>query len=117
MGLDYIRKVAGNFKKSWNHGAQKIAAPDLFTSFPACAAHRSLLARRHDGPDVNPGEQLILQCDGAQLSAYRETTKVASCTEAPEDLMASVREAGGFALAKVEKVFKRTNTLRLVIKE
>ena len=117
MGLDYIRKVAGNFKKAWNHGAQQIAAPDLFTSHPACAAHRSILAERLSGSEVIQGEQFILQYDGRYLSAYRDTTKVASCNDAPADLVTSIREAGGVALVKVEKIYKRANTLRLSIKE
>lgn len=116
MGLDYIRKVAGSFKKGWNHGAQRLAAPDLYTSNPECVT-RAVLADLVDKETVRPREKLVLQCEGDALGAYREANRAARTTHPPADLFGAIAKCGGYALAVVEKVNKRSRTISLSIKE
>ena len=116
MGLDYIRKVGGSFRKSWNHGVQRLAAPDLYTSNPECAT-RAVLADLVDKADVRPKERLLLQCENGKLIAYRELSRVATVTEPPADLLSAIAKCGGYALGVVEKRNKRSQTVSIAVKE
>ena len=116
MGLDFIRRTGGNFKKSWNKGAQSLASPDLYTMNPECVT-RSILGALLPGATAKPKEKLILQCEGAALVAYRDIAKVASNSAPPADLFSAIKSCGGYALVVVEKVHERSKMVDLLVKE
>ena len=93
MGVDFIRKTAPSFKKSWAQHRQELETPDLFTAEPDCITNTAPadicdLARLSEGDTVTV--QLI---DDSRLVALRGLDEVASFNNPPEGLISAVRLA------------------------
>lgn len=116
MGTEFLQKKGATIKKSWNGGARRLAAPDLFTKHPECVT-RSVTGDVAQGSQVKRGEILRLECAGEKLLAYRGTELVVTCERAPPDLVAAMQDTGGCALTQAVKIRKRSNTAELQVKE
>ena len=116
MGLDFIRKAAGSFKKQWNEGAERLAERDLYGEYPECATRSLVLDISHDAA-VNKSECLLLRCENdGSLAAYRECEQLAVARDAPMDLVNAIKSRGGYAFGEVERVHKRARAIRLKVK-
>jgi len=79
MGLDFIRRRAKTFTKTWSRGRTDLAQPTLFTRYPECRSRSVLLL-------------------------VRGTTQIGSASSPPPDLMAAICKAGGNALGQVARI-------------
>lgn len=101
MGVDFIKRCAKSFQKSWDRGKMDLAAPDLFKHDPTLAA-RTYCANLTPGTNVEPGRHLLLRAVNSDLRLYDGCSDVGSVKGSPPSLVAAVTGAGcGVALAKV----------------
>src|ERR1700741_667489 len=103
MGLDFIRRVARSFKKSWTGGATALSQPTLFTKYPECRS-RSVVASIDDGASLEIGGAYAVHVDGRSLCLVKETAKVATAHTPPPDLFSAIKDSGGCALGRVSKI-------------
>jgi len=103
MGLDFIRRRAKTFTKTWSRGRTDLAQPTLFTRYPECRS-RSVLVDLAPNAGVSAGTRLLLCARGADLLLVRGTTQIGSASSPPPDLMAAICKAGGNALGQVARI-------------
>ena len=104
MGVDFIKKCAKSFNKSWDRGKTELAAPDLFKRDPALAA-RTHCASLSPGTEAPLGREFLLRVVGSDLRLYDGASPVGSIKNSPPPLVAVVQSDGcGVAVAKVVRV-------------
>jgi hypothetical protein len=103
MGLDFIRRAAPSFTKSWNRGARELADPSLFTRLPECRT-RTVVATLNDGVNVPAGTQLAARLHKSKLLLIRETTPVGHVDAPPADVVRVIQDAGGCAVASIARI-------------
>ncbi len=103
MGLDFIRRSAKTFTKSWDRNRTELAQPTLFTRYPECRS-RSLIADIADGAGVSQGSPILVCARGAELVLITGTTQVGAVPHPPSDLLSAVEQAGGNALGRVTRI-------------
>ncbi len=114
MGLDFIRRAARTFKKSWSKGAASLAQPTLFTKYPECRS-RSVVAAIHSGAQLEPNASYAVHVDGEALRIVKEVTPIATGVTPPPDLFAAVKGAGGCALGRITKINPLSGTANVEI--
>lgn len=100
MGLDFIRRAARSFTKSWNHGANTLAQPTLFTRYPECRT-RSVIVQLDDHVVLPLGSQLMVCSQTTSLILVHETTQVGIVHTPPPDLFRAIQDAGGHAVGQI----------------
>lgn len=108
MGLDFIRRTKATFQKAWAKGYGELVAPQLFrgsVSEPTRAVQASVLAA-----DLQVGERLQVLADDGALVLYRDLTPVARIERPPPNAVEALRQSGGVACARVERVSSITST-------
>lgn len=104
MGLDFIRKCARPFRRSWSRGLDALTTLDLFTRQPTDEVRR-FCARPLDGHGFRTGEQHILRAAEIGVDVYAGQTRVGVIESPPQYLLDAIRNGGcGLALGKIEKV-------------
>lgn len=104
MGVDFVKKCAKSFNKSWDRGKAELAAPHLFKRDPALAA-RTYCASLAPGTEASPGREFLLRVVGSDLRLYDGASPVGSIKDSPPSLVAAVQtDWCGVALAKVVRV-------------
>ena len=104
MGVDFIKKCAKGFNKSWDRGKKDLAAPDLFRHDPALAA-RTYCANLSPGTEAPPGREFLLRAVGSDLRLFDGPSQVGSMKDTPASLVAAVQSGGyGVAVARVVRV-------------
>ncbi|MCO4095360.1 MAG: hypothetical protein HEQ37_19250 [Acidovorax sp.] len=100
MGLDFIRRAAKGFTKSWDRGRTSLATPSLFTRYPE-ARRRTVIAEM--APDCNPrvGAEFAICIEGRSLVLIEETSRIGYLQNPPSDLVDAIRAAGGCALGQI----------------
>jgi len=110
MGLDFLRKCAKPFKRSWSRGLGRLATPDLFAGQPI-SERRTWCARANDGHALHEGDQHILRVDGPNVDVYAGQMRVAVIENASRSVLDRIVGTGcGFALGKVERVHVLSGT-------
>jgi len=110
MGLDFIRRAAPTFVKSWNHGKTELAQPTLFTRYPECRT-RSVVAQLNDGFELTPGTRLVICADATTLLLVNETTRIGVVETPPADLFRAIQQSGGCALGQVVRLNPLSRTV------
>lgn len=101
MGLDFIKKCAKSFAKSWDRGKSELAAPNLFRHDPVLAA-RTYYANLKPGTNAPSGHEFLLRVVGNDLCLYEGPTSVGSIKDTPPSLVAAIKSEGcEVAVAKV----------------
>lgn len=104
MGVDFIKKCAKGFKKSWDRAKLDLAAPNLF-KHDLQLAPRTYCASLSPGTDSPPGREFLLRMEGSDLRLYDGTSPVGSIKGTPISLVAAVKSDGcGVAVARVVRV-------------
>src|SRR5258708_11839749 len=103
MGLDFIRRAAPTFTKSWNRGANELAQPTLFTRYPECRT-RTVVAQLDERAALAPGAHLAICTRASALILVHETMQVGVVEAPPADLFRAIQEAGGCALASLSRI-------------
>ena len=100
MGLDFIRRAAKGFTKTWDRGRTSLATPSLFTRYPE-ARRRTVLAEM--APDCTPrvGAEFAVCVEGQRLVHIDETNRIGCLQNPPSDLVDAIRAAGGYALGQI----------------
>jgi len=114
MGLDFIRRAARTFTKTWSRGATKLAQPTLFTRYPECRS-RSVVAALEENVTVEVGAPLAVHVEGTALALVRETTRVGVVAMPPPDLFTAIQGAGGCALGRVSQINSLSGTANVEI--
>jgi hypothetical protein len=114
MGLDFIRRAARTFTKSWSRGAAELAQPTLFTRYPECRS-RSVVAALENSASVEVGIPLAVHVDGPSLALVRETTRVGTVSAPPHDLLAAIQGAGGCAMGRISQLNPLSGTAHVEI--
>lgn len=101
MGVDFIRRTAKTFTKSWsNNKVRELSNPTLFTRTPECRT-RTAIAQLNDRANLPPGTELSAWVRDATLILVHETVQVGVIDQPPPDIFRTVREAGGCALTRL----------------
>lgn len=114
MGLDFIRKRGGSFKKSWSGGAAKLSQPSLFTRYPECRS-RSVVASFEDNILIDFAVPLVIHVDGASLALVRDTARIGTVLTPPADLLSAIQNVGGCALGRVSQLNPLSGTANVEI--
>ena len=103
MGIDFIRKAAKTFQKSWDQERVNLATPTLFTQQPTCAA-RTAAADLVHYTALHEGDTLTVQLNDTGLVAMRGLSEVAHFIDPSPELVAAVRQSCGVARGTVEQI-------------
>ena len=103
MGVEFIRKSAKTFKKSWDWHRVSLATPTLFTQQPVCGA-RTAAADIANGTTLQQGEAVTVQLNGTDLVALRGLSEVAYFIQPSPQLVSAVQESYGVARGTVEQI-------------
>lgn len=103
MGLDFIRRAAPTFIKSWNHGLRELAVPNLFTRTPGSRA-RSVVAES-EGANLVSGSDVTVASEGQSLVVLQGTHPVGRCKSAPDEVVQTIAQVGGIAHGKIGTVY------------
>ena len=115
MGVDFIKKCAKGFQKSWDRGQKELAAPNLFSRDPALAA-RTYCALPADGANFHQDRELILRISDNEARLYDGCSVVGTLKDNPPALVASVAEGGcGVAVARVVNVHAISGAADVVV--
>jgi hypothetical protein len=115
MGLDFITQKAKGFKKLWDGGRAALAEPDLHGS-EAEWQEQHVLFDVHDGYAVTVDEELVVQVDGGHLVALRGHEVVATALNPPETIVAAMRAAHNYVLARVTRFSTVSRTADLAFR-
>lgn len=102
MGLDFLRRAAKGFTKAWDRGRTSLAAPSLFTRYPESRT-RTVITELLPDCHVKVGAEVAVCFAGDQLILVEETSQIGCLKNPPPDLVAAVREAGGYALGQIKQ--------------
>ncbi len=100
MGIDFIKKAAKSFKRSWDRGRIELAEPNLFQNNPKLEP-RAIAAHPAPGHEFKPTDEYVARPSGDKLYLYRGEKCVGEAPQAPKDTLKAIRQAGSVALAKV----------------
>lgn len=103
MGLEFIRKAAPTFKKSWDRHRVSLATPTLFTQQPTCVA-RTAAADLANNATLEKGDTVIVQLNGTTLVAMRGLSKVAYFIAPSPALVSAIQQSCGVARGTVEQI-------------
>jgi len=103
MGLDFIRRRAKTFTKSWNRNKAELARPTLFTRYPECRS-RSVIADLTESAGLSEGSQVLVAAHGTQLALISGTTQIGTAAHPPSDLMSAIHQVGGNALGHITRI-------------
>jgi hypothetical protein len=103
MGLDFIRRAAPTFQKSWDRGRTALAQPTLFTRYPECRT-RSVIAEFDDGIRPGPGTTVAVCLSQKELVLVAGITRMGIVRNAPPDLLNAIASSGGCALGHVVSI-------------
>jgi hypothetical protein len=109
MGVDFNRRAAPNFRKSWNHGKYELAIPTLFTRAPDTQT-RSLVAECSAISQMNAGSAITVVAEGDSLLTLNGTRPVGKVKSVPFDIMKRIQDAGGIAVATVRDIHPLSET-------
>jgi hypothetical protein len=114
MGLDFIRKRAGTFKKAWRRGREELARNDLLTKHPECVS-RSVVA---DIGDYKPalGTEVVLQIADDHIDVYLSHSRIGQVPHAPSDLAKAMQQNGGRALGEITQLNQFSGTADVCVK-
>jgi hypothetical protein len=104
MGLDFIRRAARTFTKSWSRGARDLAQPTLFTRYPECRTRTIIAQLDEGGVALSSGTQLAICSEGQQLLLVLGTARVGVVESPPADLFRAIQSAGGCALGSLASI-------------
>lgn len=101
MGVDFIKKCAKGFNKSWDRGKRELATPDLFRKDPSLAA-RTYCAVPTNGTGLDLGREFLARVVGDRVCLYDGMDIVGALKAPPTSLADSIQKDGcGVAVAKV----------------
>jgi hypothetical protein len=103
MGVDFIRRAAPTFKKSWDRQRVILATPTLLTKQPTCVA-RTVAADIVSGVTLQEGEYVTIQPNGDNLVALRGLSEVAHINDPPPDIFSAVQESYGIPRGTVAHI-------------
>jgi hypothetical protein len=103
MGLDFIRRRAKTFTKSWLRNRDGLAQPTLFTRYPECRS-RSVVVDLDANADVAAGSRVLVCARGEKLLMVQGTSQVGATSRPPADLLGVIHQAGGNALGHVIRI-------------
>lgn len=101
MGVDFVRKCAKGFEKSWDRGKRELATPDLFRRDPSMAA-RTYCAIPTNGTGFGLGREFLARVVNDQICLYDGLSVVGALKDPPSSLATTIQQDGcGVAVAKV----------------
>jgi hypothetical protein len=114
MGIDFIKKAAKSFKRSWDRGRTELAQPNLFQNNPklepsAIAAHPA------PGHEFKAADEYVARPSGDKLYLYCGEKCVGEAPHATKDALNAISQAGNVALAKVVKTHPISGTADITL--
>lgn len=112
MGVDFIRRTAKTFEKSWDRHRVLLSTPDLFTRQPQGTARSvaaDLVPVSGHGRSINPGDIVTVQeaqpnDTNCRLIALSGLSVVARFVDPPPEVVDAVRESFGVARGTIERI-------------
>lgn len=114
MGVDFIRKCAKTFRKSWDQHRVDLATRDLFTREPLCIS-RAVLAKDLGVGRLTPGMPVTIRVDDSGLVALNETVAVARLIRPAPSLIAAIQDGGGYASGVVGPKQGQSDVIEITI--
>lgn len=102
MGVDFIRRAAPTFKKSWNNGAKGLAQGTLFTRYPECRG-RTVAADMAACSQIDVGKNVVIQIVNGEMCLTEGLSMIGKIPSPPADLLKIIGEVG-CAKGTVERV-------------
>jgi hypothetical protein len=115
VGLEFIFNKKTAFRKMWNRGVEVMTASDLLPSQQVWEEQHVLFDVR-DGCVIHEGDELLVQAVGDTLVAEDRTGIVAVALKPPAAVVAAIRRAHSFTLARVARVSEISRTADLVFR-
>jgi hypothetical protein len=103
MGVDFIRRAAPTFKKSWDHGAEQLARADLLTRFPECPT-RTCVAELVNQTNLHPDSVFLVQRIDDKLLLIDGLHQIGQIPDPPADLVKMLGEIGGCAKGRILRI-------------
>lgn len=105
MGVDFIRKAAKSFTRSWDRGRVQLATADLFTREPLCSA-RTIAGEIVDGAVLMQGDRLTVELAADALVARRGLIEVLRFHEPPHEVLDALHASCGVASGRIEQIHR-----------
>jgi hypothetical protein len=115
MGLDFIRKRAGSFKKAWRRGREDLARNDLLTKYPECTS-RTVVADIGSTDKTPVGTKVVLQVAEGRIDVYQAHARIGQVASPPSDLAEAMRRNGGSALGEISQLNQISGTADVCVK-
>lgn len=115
MGLDFIRKRAGSFKKAWRRGREELARNDLLTKYPECTS-RTVVADIGSTERTEVGAQVVLQVAENRIDVYQANARIGQVANPPRELADAMKRNGGSALGEVSQLNQISGTADVCVK-
>lgn len=103
MGVDFIRKRAKVFRRSWDRHRLELCQRTLFTKEPSWITD-SAVAKAISPHSASLGEQVIVRAEASSLVAVREMLVVATFINPPPELLETVANGGGYAVGTISRI-------------
>lgn len=115
MGLDFMEEKKRAFRKMYDGGKAALEAPDLLPSEQEWE-EQHVLFDVHEAITLTEGEELVVQVSGTILVALRGHDVVATAGNPPETVVAAIRRANGYVLARVARYSAVSRTADLAFR-
>lgn len=114
MGTEFIAKTKKSAKKYLDRRRAELCGPDLFKAEPDTAA-RQFRAKAEGGSDLQPGDPVQIESEGAGI-VIRRRGRVVGRNDCPSaGLKRAVANAGGFFPGAVSSVHPISSTFEFQV--
>lgn len=103
MGIDFIKRKAATFTKTWDNNKENLAQPTLFTQYPECRT-RTLIADISENVDLKDGTNVVVHAKGLKLILVSGVTQIGVIPQPPIDLQTAILDAGDCALGRITRL-------------
>jgi len=111
MGVDFIKKCAKGFRKSWGRGKNALASQNLFSKTPDLGG-RTYCADLVPGAKADPNRQLLVRADGNRLRILDGDSEIGALRDCPQALLDTIaRDGCGVAFARIERLHELSGTM------
>jgi hypothetical protein len=116
MGVDFIKRAAKTFKKSWDEGRKELGTSKLFTREPQCVG-RSAPFELAPNASLAVGDAVTVELAkvGSALIARRGLAEMAHADAPPPELIRALQDSCGIGKGTVEQFHGLSGVVEILI--
>ena len=101
MGIDFLKRTAKTFRRSWDRGKRELERPCLFDREVLTATRTVTVSPVQEHRRLDAGKEYIVRSlSGTEVGVYDRTALIARGTP-PVEVVAAIDASGGVALGLV----------------